>query len=378
MSISKTIKSIKKNLINIPGWSTNRKLLVIESDDWGGIRMSSRQLYEDMLVKGIGVNKNYFTKYDILENVSDLKALFEVLENYKDKNGNHPVITANCVVANPDFAKIEASGKSEYHYELITDTYKKYYPDEDTFGYWKKEGIEKKRLLWPQFHGREHINVFKWMKAINSGIEQEAMAFEHKAILGLGLSNDTKREYNYMSALEYTTDEERTEMEKITTDGLKIFNELFGFKSTSFVSPCSVQGDHLDAVLKDGGVQYHQCGQKFVPTDNGQIKVVNRFWGQKNEVGQIYWRRNAMFEPSKNHNLKWADSCMEEIAIAFRWGKPAVLNSHRVCYVGSMFPENREESLAHLDTLLKKVIKKWPDVEFISSDQLGEIMSKKK
>ena len=36
----KTVKSlITSKIINIPGWTTNRKIIVIESDDWGSIRM---------------------------------------------------------------------------------------------------------------------------------------------------------------------------------------------------------------------------------------------------------------------------------------------------------------------------------------------------
>ena len=100
-------KTIRKNLVNIPGWRTNRKIVVIESDDWGSIRMPSREVYEALLSKGIPVDKFYFTKYDCLESEEDLQFLFETLSTIKDRNGAHPVITANSVVANPDFIRIE-------------------------------------------------------------------------------------------------------------------------------------------------------------------------------------------------------------------------------------------------------------------------------
>jgi len=38
-------KALRKNLVNIPGWRTNRKIVVIESDDWGSVRMPSREVY---------------------------------------------------------------------------------------------------------------------------------------------------------------------------------------------------------------------------------------------------------------------------------------------------------------------------------------------
>ncbi|NTW32234.1 MAG: hypothetical protein HGB12_06370 [Bacteroidetes bacterium] len=33
---------------NIPGWRTDRKILVIESDDWGSIRMPSKETYSGL------------------------------------------------------------------------------------------------------------------------------------------------------------------------------------------------------------------------------------------------------------------------------------------------------------------------------------------
>lgn len=36
---------IRKNIINIPGWNTKRKIVVFESNDWGSIRMSSIDVY---------------------------------------------------------------------------------------------------------------------------------------------------------------------------------------------------------------------------------------------------------------------------------------------------------------------------------------------
>jgi hypothetical protein len=100
-------KVIRKNLVNIPGWRTNRKIVVIESDDWGSIRMPSLQIYNLLLSKGIPVDKLYFLRYDALESEQDLGALFEVLSSFRDNSGNYPVINCKSVVANPDFKKLQ-------------------------------------------------------------------------------------------------------------------------------------------------------------------------------------------------------------------------------------------------------------------------------
>ena len=43
------VKSFKKIITNIKGWRTNRKIVVIESDDWGTIRMSSKEAFNSLL-----------------------------------------------------------------------------------------------------------------------------------------------------------------------------------------------------------------------------------------------------------------------------------------------------------------------------------------
>jgi hypothetical protein len=46
-----------------------------------------------------------------------------------------------------------------------------------------------------------------------------------------------------------------------------------------------------------------------------------------------------------------------------------------VNYTGTLHPENRENGLKKLDLLLNNIIKKWPDVEFITSADLADIIT---
>ncbi len=369
-------KVLTSNYVCFRGWSTKRKIVVIESDDWGSIRIPSRAVYDQFMAKGVPANTHYFAKNDCLESNSDLELLFEVLSSNKDKNGQPAVITANAVVANPDFEKIAASNRKEYHYELITDTYNAYPNHDRVFDLWKKEGIGQ-NMLYPQFHGREHINVASWMKVINSDSPIENFAFENKTLLGMRIPNEKPFGFNYMAAFEYFDKEQQLQIEEITADGLQIFEKLFGFKSKSFIASCGIQGTHIDSVLAANGVEFNQNGHQFRPDGKGGVKADQKFWGDTNEFNQTYWRRNATFEPSRAPHEDWVTKCMAEIDVAFRWGKPAVINSHRVNYSSGIFEENRDNSLRLLDALLKAIIKKWPEVEFMNSQQLGELVSSK-
>ena len=51
---------------NVPGWRTKRKIVVIESDDWGSIRMSSLEAFNNLLKAGMRENLNHYNLYDSL------------------------------------------------------------------------------------------------------------------------------------------------------------------------------------------------------------------------------------------------------------------------------------------------------------------------
>jgi hypothetical protein len=112
------------------------------------------------------------------------------------------------------------------------------------------------------------------------------------------------------------------------------------------------------------------------PLGNGKYKTHIRWLGKKNKFGQIALSRNGGFEPSAG-GKDWVDSCLKEIEFAFRMKKPATISTHRVNYIGFLEPINRDESLKLLKELLSKILKKWPDVEFMTSPELGALIEEK-
>jgi hypothetical protein len=80
-----------------------------------------------------------------------------------------------------------------------------------------------------------------------------------------------------------------------------------------------------------------------------------------------------VFEPSRE-GTHLVDTCLKEIDTSFRWNKPAIISSHRVSFVGALYPENRDNGLRQLSELLKGIVKHWPDVEFMTTEELGALM----
>ena len=109
------IKStISRNISNAKGWHTNRKIIVIESDDWGSIRMPSKKVYNSLLKKGISVDQSKYNTIDCLDNKQDLEDLFNLLSSIKTHLGQHPKITFNTVLQNPNFALIKENGFTDF------------------------------------------------------------------------------------------------------------------------------------------------------------------------------------------------------------------------------------------------------------------------
>ena len=84
--------------------------------------------------------------------------------------------------------------------------------------------------------------------------------------------------------------------------------------------------------------------------------------------------RNVVFEPNKDMGFDPVERAMQQISAAFRWRKPAIVSSHRVNYCGHIDESNRKRGLDALGVLLQRITQRWPDVEFISVDQLVEQM----
>ena len=99
--------------INRKGNSVNEKLIIIESDDWGAIRTPSKEVITYFEKKGFAIANSIY-KNDALASQEDLEKLFEVLQAYAGSDDKPAVITANCIMANPDFTKIKENDFQHY------------------------------------------------------------------------------------------------------------------------------------------------------------------------------------------------------------------------------------------------------------------------
>jgi hypothetical protein len=336
--------------------------------------MRNNFAFKELLKRGYPVDKGPFERFDQLESKQDLESLFEVLYKNKDRNNRSAVFTANTIMANPDFKKIRDSDFSEYHFELFTETYNRYFCDNQIWSYWLN-GIAEK-IFWPQLHGREHYNVSYWLERLKNRNQAVIDAFEFEMV-GLPCKNSISSFNDLVVTASFRNEKELNGITNSFKEGATLFNKVFGFYSKSFIAPVYTWNDEVEKAVHEMGVKYIQGGryQKAEEKPYGKKNTVYHYLGEKNDLGQTYIVRNVFFEPSTQINkLAHVEKAISYIRAAFRMKKPAIISSHRLNYIGGLNEKNRNENLELLDKLLKKIIAEFPDVEFLTSDELGELI----
>jgi hypothetical protein len=361
---------LARNVINARGFKTKRKIIVIESDDWGFVRKPYPKLKD--ADANLHVSK-MFEVFDSLETHSDLEALFSVLYKFRDSNGNPPVVSPMTVVTNPNFEMMANDNFSSYHFESFLDSFKNNKDSENCLDLYRA-GIANKVFV-PQYHGREHVNVPMWLNALKNNYSGVIDAAKQGTFPSIVLEDERKyliRTYNYKNK------EEQEFAIASLVEGINIFTEALGYKPEVFMAPAYCWSSEMENALFANGIKYLQSGRvQFIPFFyGGKFNFVRHYTGQRNTLGQLYSVRNVEFEPTiKQYRSECVSEALNQINTAFLWKKPAIIETHRLNYMGTNSELNRKQSLNLLNELLDRIIRKYPNVEFMTSQDLFELMN---
>jgi hypothetical protein len=366
------IQNLANHIKNIRGQRVNRKLIAFSVDDYGNIRISNKDSLNSLKLSGIKLTSR-FDHFDALENKIDYEMLFDALSCVKDLNGKPAVFSTYALTSNTDFKKTIECG--EYISEDLNRTYARLgTADKDYEGTFEllKEGI-KLGLIRPQFHGREHLNVKLFNNLLKEKNKELLINIENQCLTGLPM-HASMPNVSFNEAFGFWNKADVEEHKKIISDGLKRFQTVYGYDSITFTPPAQ---------------QIHPELYEFVLSQNvlgiDKIRKIQRHFGdgkyvvEKNRLGKaksgncFIIVRNCVFEPN-DRKIDWVNYTLKQIEAAFFWGKPAIISSHRVNFSGQIDPENRNKGLSVLRGLLNKIIKKWPDVEFVSVDELTNLV----
>ena len=368
---------IKNHLKNISGWRTDRKLVVFSIDDYGNVRLASKSAFENLEKSNIPFNSR-FDRLDTLETRIDLEKLFSVLSSVKDQHGKSAVFTPYALPCNIDFEAIAENGFNEYSYELLPQTYDKLeLKDSKAYkGAWElwKEGIEQ-GILKPQFHGREHFNLNIFKDLLHKGNENLLKVLNQYSYVSIPEHNNYS--HGWTAAYSFQDIKETENYLANVADGLKCFKEVYGYSSEIFTPPAQQFPLHLEKELIHLGLNYIDRPRSLQRHfGSGKYQLEKHKLGGGDKIKEIV--RNVVFEPTHDRGFNWVDYSFMQVEAAFRMHKPANISSHRVNFCGHIDPKNRELGLSALKELLHRIVKRWPDVEFISADELGKLITNNK
>ncbi len=364
------------SLKNLVGWKTKRRIIIFSVDDYGNVRIDSKQARNNLDKEGITAG-NRFDAFDTLETKQDLEQLFDVLTSVKDQKGKNAIFTPFAVPSNIDFERLKSENFSKYYYELLPVTFDKLAALQPVAyqGAWDlwQEGLSKE-ILVPQFHGREHLNLKVFEDALHQKDHKTLKVLQNRSYTGISESGNPS--ISYTAAFDFWDFRETERFHEIIRDGLACFESVFGYAAVHFNPPGGREHSVIHKTLKENGIKY--IDEPLIKKEHqgkGRYKTSINYTGKRNSLGQIIQVRNVVFEPTHKTNFDWVNQTLEQIEAAFRWNRPAIISSHRVNFCGHIDPKNREKGLFALKELLKNIVKRWPDVEFMAANELGDLIS---
>lgn len=371
------LASAKQILMDLPGWSTNRKIVVFESDDWGSIRMSSAEARDKLAALGHAVMRNPYHRWDGLETAEDVLLLSEVVCSVHDSNGASAVFTLNYCMANPEFESIRQSGFKEYAREPVDETYRHYLDSSGVIAT-VHEGI-KNQVFDVQFHGTEHLQTNRWINALQRQDKKTLEAF-HEGVFSPAIAEEAGYAMEYMDALDYDSSAEIPGQLQALEEGLGIFKRVWGFTPSSFIAPCYRWSKPAEEFLATKGIRHLQGQRAQLHPRNEpgyKQKRIYHYTGQVNRYGQLYTVRNVVFEPSLYGVERSLEMAKAQIGLSFKVGKPAIISSHRINFTSRIDRTHRDCNLLALEELLTWIIDSYPNVEFLSTSQLLDLINAK-
>jgi len=233
-----------------------------------------------------------------------------------------------------------------------------------------REGIDR-GLLQPEFHGREHLNLRLLMRKlarrdadVMANLQADSMA---------GLKDDPGLPgVGFTHAFGLADRSDLSQHREIIADGIAGFARIFGRPATCFTPPAQRLHPELQGFVIAQGIRAIDRPLHAVQQiDRGRTRRAFHVMGHKRGQDHVTLVRNVVFEPNLSPGRDEVARALGLIEAAFRWGKPAMISSHRVNFCGHIDPDNRRAGLDRLKRLLQTIVQRWPEVEFISAGELS-------
>jgi hypothetical protein len=345
-----------RDLLPVTGFHFDRPVVLLQSDDWGRVGLRDQEGLEQLRSAGLQLGEFPYDSYT-LETAEDLAALSEVLNRHRDSTGRHPCIGMNFILANPDFAKMQAGGFRKIHLLPLADGLPQGWDRPGLLdGY--RAGVAR-GSFYPCLHGSTHF--------CRPAVERHLAADGERAILLRKLwSAGTPYIFPRMPWIGYEYwDPEQPESERFLSrdkqrdlvgQTVGAFAKLFSTLPKSACAPGYRANGDTHRAWALHGIQVAQ---------NGPGSFLSpRF----DRHGILHVSRTLEFEPATSLNFS-LDSCVHRAEACFKHGVPAIIAAHSINF-HSTISDYRSGTLDQLDRMLSIFESNHPDLLYLHDGDL--------
>jgi len=342
------------------GFSLDRPLLLLQSDDWGRVGLRTLEVLDQLRSAGVTLGEQPYDFYS-LETAEDVVALARLLKGHRDSTGRTACITMNFVMANLDFAKMAANEFQQIHLRPLCDGLPEGWERAGLFEAYR-EGVEA-GVFFPALHGLTHF--------CRAAVENELAHASDRAELvkilwRAGIPYIHWRMpwigYEYWDPERSSRDRflSAREQHELIATAVGNFAKMFLTLPRSACAPGYRANHDTHRAWAHYGVRVAQNGPGSPkPPHFDASGVLNLF-------------RTVDFEPALNPELA-VEELVRTIGESFAMGMPAIISIHSINF-HSTIRNFRSRTLEMLDQLLSAVEAQHPDLLYLHDGDVYDLV----
>jgi hypothetical protein len=339
------LRRIAYRLLRFAAKKSSKKIVVIESDDWG-LERAKTHAAVDYAINKYGAAQQTRWTTDLLETIEDIDALGNVLLTFKGRFLKDPVITANFITHNIGY-------ENNKQLELVPIT------QLPAALLQKYQSAIAAGWLHPELHGYCHYHLHELNQYFLSKDGQQDFA------QGFLLAKPNVRPFLHLLRGEFAAS--NTSIGNNLASSIKVMETLFGQGPGTLIPPHFVFDKTWFPLLQSLGIGSLQAANRSV-NSKGQLMIAADF-ALHQQV--MLAARNCRLDPHPDYNFN-ADHCIANIERAFANQQPAVVDCHRVNFSGDYASQQRARTLEELTKVLNYLQQHHPDTLFLNSAALKE------
>ena len=362
MNILRTAWRRGRSLLPMEGFAFGRPLVVLQSDDWGRVGLRDREAWQELQDRRMNLGERAYDFYS-LETAEDVAAIVALLQRHRDSVGQPAFLGMNFIVANVDFAKVEADNFQRIYLRTLSEGL----PDG-----WKRPGLFEAyregilaRVLSPALHGTTHFcrpAVERYLTdpgergVLLRSLWKVGVPYIHWRMPWIGFEYwDPERP----EQKDFLTSEVQ---EQLIDSAVESFTGFFGQAPRSACAPGYRANQSTHRAWAKRGIQVAQNGPGTATPPH------------VDQNGLLHLYRSMDFEPATAEQFS-VDACLRVAEHCFAQGLPAIVSVHSINFHSTM-KDFRSGTLSLLDEFLTALEAKHPDLLYVRDQDLYDLVDK--